>query len=299
MWKFSTTFAAVVISASPALSQELTLSFGQTEMSAGEYVFDADGNRASFLDWRGNFPTVSGSLATPIANGWIVTSSIVLGLNGDLDMDDYDWEEYSPSFDFDDWDHHSIHKIVPIESYSKVNVDVTKDFGNFNFGAGVGKTQFTTSSFGGSFVYSTADFRDDTFTQDDDAKGITYTQNLPSIYVVGGGSHAVANNMNFVWTGRLGATVGATDTDLHHNRDIRFEGKYDSALYTSLSAGVEYQLGQGQLVAMVEMNRYDLARGDAKLYSISTGEFLDSGPIGGQGLNLTTTSLSLGYAFTF
>lgn len=297
---FYASFACLSVVSGAASAQDLTFSFGQTTMQAHEIVYKQNGHYLSLLNWRGSFPTVGAALVMPVGQFWRLTSSFQTATSGGLKMDDYDWLDFAPSAALDDWDHHSAHSVVPLSSYHKINLEMTRAIDpSLNGGFGIGYTTFTAAAYGGDFVYSDATLHDDVFSLGDDIKGVTYTQRMPTAYLVADGEVKLREDTDLIWSGRVGATVLPTSTDLHHLRGLRFEDRMRRAFYTSLSLGIRHQLPVGMLNATVEIDQHHVSTGIDKIYDMQTDELLYAGATGDVGASLRSSRISVRYSYTF
>lgn len=253
---------------------------GYTWLRGTELVYSSTGDRISQLDWETQAPALTGTLKAWLSDFWTVSGTATIGFSGDSHMEDRDWlTPFSPSFDFDDWSDLSVHPDTKLDRYIDLSIAVGRDFAIsdnavVNLHGGLKYTDVKWTAYGGSFVYSTNGFRDDVFSLVNGERNITFEQRYPGVFL---GAETTVTGGRWAFTGLLrgGMTVGATDTDHHWLRDLRFEDKYGAISFLSLGARVDYSvLSETRVFLAANYDKYFRKVGNSDFYDINTGEHL-------------------------
>jgi plasminogen activator len=136
-------------------------------------------------------------------------------------MTDYDWTSFSPSYAMDDWDHRSISPNTSLDWFLRGDVAVGRDLPisdalTLNVNGGVGYTDVQWTAKGGTYIYSTAGFRDTSGTIPD-VPAVRYRQQLPTGFI--GIDAAVEDGpWSFDTSAKAGLTVYGISTDHHYLR---------------------------------------------------------------------------------
>lgn len=287
-----------IVFAPAAAAQELTLGFGYADIQASEYVYGDSGERLSYLDWSGGARVVTLGYAFPV-NGWSLSVSGAISVDGSFDMTDYDWLHEDYGYSFGEWSDRSSHPDTRLSSYYKIEVEALRSVGEIQVGAGVGFTAFKAAAYGGSYIYSEdGGYRNEVGTNPDGEVGITYSQDIPYLYAIANGSHSLGQGFTLGWSGRLGVSFNVRDKDIHHNRDLVFRDEMEAAPYFGATVAVSKEMGRGSLTASIDYDRHWDRKGDVSIYSASTGEFQESAS-DGAGMGFTAVTVNVGYAVRF
>ncbi|MFD9901262.1 omptin family outer membrane protease [Mesorhizobium sp. NPDC059025] len=189
-------------------------------------------------------PVVTGRIASEVTDHWKVTTSPAVGLSGNSHMEDYEWLDLSPSPDFADWDHLSVHPDTYLDRYLNVDFAIGRDFAlndslSINIHGGVKYTNTKWTAHGGSFIYSEGSFRDTMGSFPDGERVATFEQRYPGLFL-GAAATALQGDWTFAGLIRGGATINASDTDHHWIHGIRFERDYSAIPFLSLGARADY-----------------------------------------------------------
>lgn len=282
----------------------LAAGIGWTWLEGNELVYDDVGNRISHLIWETNAPVVTLAAKGEVMNNWTVSASGAVAFSGNSHMEDYDWLDAAPSYEFDDWSDQSIHPDTRLDHYFTVDVALGRNFvlnpaATINLHAGFKYTDVKWTAYGGSYIYSDAGFRDDIGNFPDGERGISFQQRYPGFFV---GAEATATSGAFTFTGlfRGGLTINASDTDHHWMRDLRFEDSYGIIPFVSASAKVDYQATDRiSLFASAGLDKYFRTKGDTDMYDIPTGDFIDGTFVDGAGMDFMAITLQAGARFRF
>ncbi|WP_026479517.1 omptin family outer membrane protease [Ahrensia sp. 13_GOM-1096m] len=275
--------------------------FGYTWLKGNELVYDS-GNRISHLIWETKAPVVTLNAKGEIYNDWTISGNAVFGFNGDSHMVDYDW--LAGDYAFDNWTDRSIHPDTRLDKYINLDVALGRNFTLndaviVNLHGGLKYTNVKSTAYGGSFVYSQTGFRKDIGNFAADQKGISFEQRYPGIFI---GTEAKINHAQWTLRGlaRAGVTIGATDTDHHWVRDLRFEEKYGPIPFMSLGAEAGYQVTDNtQFTLGANFEQFFRKKGDTLIYDIPSGRQV-AGPFkDGAGMDFRSITLSAGLKLAF
>lgn len=275
--------------------------FGYTWLKGNELVY-ASGNRISHLTWETKAPVVTLSANGEFYNDWTISGNAVFGFNGDSHMVDYDW--LAGDYAFDNWTDKSIHPDTRLDKYINLDVALGRNFTLndaviVNLHGGLKYTNVKSTAYGGSFVYSDSDFRDDIGNFAADQKGITFEQRYPGIFI---GTEAKIKHAQWTLTGlaRAGVTIGATNTDHHWVTDDRYEDKYGPIPFLSLGAEAAYQVtDNAQFTFGANFEQFFRNKGDTLKYNIASGR-QEGGPFkDGAGMDFRSITLSASLKLAF
>jgi len=286
MNRYAVALALVILGTNVSRAQEQTFEIGETVRISGglgysfinsdEIVYDGAGNRISHLFWETQAPTLSAALQADFANNWSLRVAGRVAVSGSSHMEDYDWiGPFFRSYDFSDWTHRSIHTDTRLHHYFSGDVALGRDIALggavLNLNGGLKYTSVHWTAYGGTFVYSDTGFRADTATFPAGGRVISFLQRYPALFV-GADLSASAGRFTFAGQVRGGVAIGATDTDYHWLRDLRFEERYGAIPFASVTARVEYAFNPGSsLFLSGSLDQYFHALGDSTTYAISTG----------------------------
>lgn len=310
---------AVVTSASAALAQSgspvvlgtpeggimLTGKVGYTFISGNELVYNEFGDRISHLFWDTHAPVVEASACAEIGRYWTVSGRIAFAFSGKSHMEDYDWVgPHFRSYDFADWTLQSVHPDTRLRRYIELDLALGRDIAlsqsaAVNLHGGFSYTNVAWDAYGGSFLYSDLDFRDWHFERPPGVGIISFEQRYPGIFL-GATIDARHERWSFSGTLRAGVTIGATDTDFHWRRNLRFEETYGAIPFASIQTDVGYNISSRvKLIASGRYQRYFHKVGDTTMFAIDTGNQLGPTSVDGAGMSLGTASATLGLKIAF
>lgn len=281
---------------------------GYTWLKSNEITYD-DFGRIGQLIWKTEAPVFTAGITAEVTDDLKMTANAAIGFAGNSHMEDYDWLDLSPSPDFSDWDHRSIHPDTDLDRYVNLDVEIGRDFALYdavsvNLHGGLKYTNVKWTAHGGSFVYSEDSFRDTKGTFPDGERTATFEQRYPGLFL---GAEATSRHGAWTLTGlvRGGATFNASDTDHHWLRDeipggIRFERDYSAIRFVSLGAKVDYTLNTGFSVFFgANFDKYFHKKGDTNAYAIATGELIGGPFVDGAGMDFVSTTINMGLKVTF
>lgn len=277
---------------------------GYTRLEGNELVYDGAGNRISHLIWKTEAPVINLGVDGTFGQGWTVAGKAQFGFNGNSDMKDYDWA--NGDFAFDNWSDRSIHPDTALDRYINLDIAVGKNFdvsedAILNLHGGVKYTNVKWTAYGGSYIYSTPGlgFRGDVGVSPAGEKAITFEQRYPGLFI---GGKATITSGEWTLTGlvRGGLTVGATDTDHHWLRNLRFEEKYRAIPFVVLGAEGSYRVSERtQLTIGADFERFFRKKGRSQEYAIDSG-LATGGPFDDAvGMDFQSMTLSAGLKVAF
>lgn len=275
---------------------------GYTWLKGNELVYDGAGNRISHLIWETDAPVINLGAKGEFGNDWTVSGNVEFGFSGNSHMEDYDW--LAGDYAFDNWTHQSIHPDTELDRYINLDIALGKNFDlnettTFNLHGGFKYTDVKWTAYGGSFIYSVGGFRDTVGNFPAGEKGITFEQRYPGVFI-GGEAKTVHGAWTFTGLARAGVTIGATDTDHHWMRDLRFEEKYGAIPFVSLGAEAAYQITEStQITLGVDFERFFRKKGETKMYDIPTGIQVGGPFEDGAGMDFQSVTLSAGLKVAF
>lgn len=252
------------------------LGVGYLNGDATELVYDADtGHKNSELQWElDNVYMLNAGLAVSPSSWFTLSADFWINLNkGNGVMDDYDFlsESYNG---FTDWSHHEDTDLTKgfMCDLNAAFTFYTFDETRFSALVGYKHDNWKWEARGGSYVYSTFSFFDDVGSFPPGEKGITYTQWFHVPYL----GLAFESTLGKVFfTGRIIASplVYAKDEDIHHLRNLRFEGDFDVSSMYGVDLGVGYDITPNfAVLAAFKYQKYEEAKGDVTSTDLVTGE---------------------------
>jgi len=299
--------SALALVASSALAEEtgnngvdLFASFGILGLEAKEHVFDSAGSsdHLSLLIWQSAAPVFSTGFDAELEDGWVLSGRANIGMGGASHMEDYDWITpfATPGSGMDNWSHQSIHPNTSLDWYFDGSLALGKDVHNadgktvnLNVGAKYIDVQWAASD--GTYTYSSATLRDTTGTFS--GPGITYRQQLPSLFA-GIDTEMVSGDWVFDVGAQAGLTFGATATDWHWMRDLRFEEAVAPAPTVGITAKATYNMGENvDFFVEGEFQKVFMGRSDTTIYTDSTNAFGGTFP-DASGAELMSASIKIG-----
>ena len=277
-------------------------SVGIIGIESREHVYTAPGSsdNLSLLIWQSAAPLLTAGFDVKLPEDWTFNAELQVATSGASYMEDYDWlQPHFISYNQDDWTHRSQHQNTNLDWYFNGSMALGKDFAvsesttvNLKSGFKYVDVQWTAS--GGTGTYSYGAFRD-TDLVFPDTPGITYRQQLPSVFV-GLDTQMVEGDWTVDFGVQAGVTFMAKATDRHWLRTppLRFEDFIVPSPTLAMSAGLSYEVSDG-LKFFVDGNleKVILGRGDVVIYENYTDVLLNSFP-DTAGAELISASLAIG-----
>jgi plasminogen activator len=199
---------------------------GYSSIVAHEHVYAGASGPAnlSLLLWETQAPIANVDLKARLPNAWTLRGHIDAAVAGDSTMTDYDWADFSPSYNFNDWDHRSISPNTSLDWYLKGDIAIGRDLPindefTVNVNGGVGYTDVQWTAVGGTYIYSddTNGFRG-TIGTIPDVPAVRYRQQFPTIFA---GIDTFLNDgpWSMEAGARAGLIVSGQSVDHHYLRD--------------------------------------------------------------------------------
>ena len=275
-------------------------SIGVLSLEAKEHVFNGAGSadNLSLLIWQTTAPILKTSLSIDVSDGWSFDIDAQAAMSGTSYMENYDWLlPYRPSFASNDWTDRSIHENTNLDWYLKgamalgYKFDVANN-ASIKLKGGIQYIDVQWAAVGGTYDYSIGAFRDSSGTFAD-IPGITYRQQLPSVFI-GLDASAKQGDWTFDVGAKAGITFAASATDWHWMRDLRFEESIVPAPTLALDASISYSLSEDlDIFVSGSVEKTFLGRSDTTIYvnssNINAGIFSDA-----SGAELFSASASIG-----
>ena len=195
-------------------------SYGITAIEANELVYSGK-QKISQLIWQSTaVSTFTGQVKVDF-DRFFLRATGTMGLDGDGHMRDYDWlVEGKP------WSHRSVHPDTRLNHYFTGGIETGREVLSYDgtmisLGGGIKYTDVKWTGWGGSFVYTSTDFRDTKGKFPDDEKGISYRQQWPVPFL---GVDLTHNEGPWTFAGAFqgGVAINGKGTDDHWMRDLRF-----------------------------------------------------------------------------
>jgi outer membrane protease len=318
-WGRATLTAALLCTAAPAaLAEDMNGSVNTLELGSrfglsggigysfirgDEIVFDGAGNRISHLIWESQSPTLTLAAKAELGNHWSLRANGAFAFSGNSHMQDYDWfGPFFVSYDFNDWTHRSVHPDTRLHNYFTGDLAIGRDIavGNaiFNLNGGFKYTSVNWTAYGGSFDYSVFGFRDISGVFPNGMAGISFQQRYPGLFL-GVDLEATRGRWSFSGQLRGGVSIGATDTDHHWLRDLRFEERYGAIPFAAAAARLDYAVRDNvSLFLSGNFERYFQTTGDTTVFDIPSGVQLATFQ-NGAAMALRTITVSAGLKAKF
>lgn len=273
----------------------LRLESGLMLLEGNELVYAGD-YTVSRLVWQSMAPVLRGSVAAEFGHGFSISAEGSVAGYGRSYMEDYDWlaGDDTP----ENWTHRSQHPDTHLDHYFSGSLALGYELARTSDAvvrvhSGFKYTDLQWAAYGGSYVYSSAGFRDNVGDFPDGAPGITYRQQMPEVFLGVDGDQYYGN----VRVGGLlrgGLTFKSLMTDDHWMRDLRFYDEIKPAPTVALGADVGFALGP--MAELYLAGRYDQVfeqRGDSRIYDTVTGALVGTDRDGGAA-DLRQATLTLG-----
>ncbi|GHC67616.1 omptin family outer membrane protease [Limoniibacter endophyticus] len=278
---------------------------GLTFLRADELVWDGN-SKISHLIWETTTPVLLGDISYQIAPRWILSISGTFAGRGFASgqMADYDWNreivEYEEKESFSNWTDWSL-DLAKLQHYVSADMalgyDLIQENKSYqvNLRGGFQYSDVYWKSYGGPYIYSVDDFRDDRGSFPVSQLGITYRQRHLQGFV-GATFSQEFDCWSYSLSGRAGFTLLNRDHDHHLLREMYFSGKMKTAPTLGLKAEVGYRVSKKTtLVGHASFDKVFERRGDVTIPSNEMNLFLRDG--GGAAFQAATIGLKAKYAF--
>lgn len=215
-------------------------SYGITAIEANELVYEGK-RKVSHLIWESSaVSTFTGQVKIDLDRIFLRATGVV-GIEGDGHMRDYDWLVQGRP-----WSHRSIHPDTRLNHYFAGTIEAGRAVLSYqdttvSLGGGVRYTDVKWTAWGGSFVYTSFDFRDTKGDFSDKAKAISYRQQWPVPFL---GIDVTHSEGPWTFSGAFqgGVAVNGKGTDDHWMRDLRFIDRVDATPAVMITGSAEYEL---------------------------------------------------------
>lgn len=214
-------------------------SYGITAIEANELVYDGK-QKLSQLIWESSaVSTFTGQVKIDLDH-FFLRATGTIGVGGDGHMRDYDWlVEDRP------WSDRSIHPDTRLNHYFSGTIEagrevLSRDGTTVSLGGGVKYTDVKWTAWGGSFVYTSSDFRDTKGDFPDKDKGISFRQQWPVPFL---GIDLTHSEGAWTFSGAFqgGVAVNGKGTDDHWMRDLRFIDRVEATPAVMITGSAEYE----------------------------------------------------------
>lgn len=275
---------------------------GYLSGEANERVYDPlTGHKVSELQWDLDEVYMFNAGASIAPLSWLtISADFWINLNkGNGSMDDYDY--IVPGYSgYSHWSHHG-----DTDLSSGYMFDINAAFTFYR----VGETSFSGligykhdnwewESYGGSYVYSNTFLHDTVGSFPAGEQVITYNQWYDVPYIGLAFESAVGR---VFFKGRVIASplVSAGDDDIHHLRNLRFEGDFDYSSMFGVDIGLGYSFTPNlALTAAFKYQKYEEADGDTVVTDLVTGtRQYYGGDVAGVDHSSSMVSVGLQYSF--
>lgn len=215
-------------------------SYGITAIEANELVYDGR-QKLSQLIWESRaVSTFTGQVKVDM-DRFFLRATGTIGIGGDGHMRDYDWlVEGEP------WSDRSVHPDTRLNHYLAGTIEAGRDVlsrggTTLSLGGGVKYTDVKWTARGGSYVYTSSDFRDTKGDFPDGAKGISYRQQWPVPFLGIDVTH-IEGLWTFSGGFQGGLAVNGRGTDDHWMRDLRFIDHVETTPAVMITGSAEYEV---------------------------------------------------------
>lgn len=303
---------ALSLGAAPALAldandYQLRGGIGVIGIEAREYVYDGNGSPdvLSLLIWQTAAPVLTAGFQVTLPDGWTFDADVQVALAGKSYMEDYDWlTPFRPSFAFNDWTHRSQHPNTNLDWFFDGRLAIGKDMqlnpdAVVNLHGGFKYTDVQWTAAGGSYIYSTGGFRDDSGTFNPDVDVIIYRQKLPAVFA-GANAEMTHGQWGFGFGAHAGMTFLGEGVDKHLVRTppLHFVDKFKMAPLAGAEAEVSYDTGGAAMFLKGSMEKVFLARADTEIFNNNTGTLLATSANGAGG-ELISGTITTGFKGDF
>ncbi|MET3897836.1 outer membrane protease [Devosia sp. UYZn731] len=309
---------ALMLGCAPALAQDISndtldqrvvfsASIGAMNLRANEFVFDGN-HTLSQLTWQSTAPVLRSGADVQLSNGFTLKAEGALALSGSSYMQDYDWRDYDGAGPFvpgdgpDDWTDRSQHPDTQLDYFASGSAALGYDLvrgetGSINLNGGLQYSDVQWTASGGSALYSTGGFRNNSFNIPA-GPVVTYRQQLPSVFA-GVDGQMDSGRLHLGGMLRAGVTVFGRSADEHWQRDLRFSDALYIGPTLAIGANAAFDLGPtSQLFVAARYNQVFTTKATSDVRDTSTGAVLFYGSNSG-GLDLRTIDVTAGLKASF
>ncbi|MBB5092255.1 outer membrane protease [Pseudochrobactrum saccharolyticum] len=277
---------------------------GYIHLQGDELVYNNTGKKISHLIWKTDAPVLTATAKAVFDNDWTLAGNVMVGFSGNNRMKDYDWLMDPPAgYGSDAWSHRSIHPDTQLNRYITADLALGHDFrlnetALLNLHGGFKYTNVKWDAYGGSYIYSRNEFRDDAGDIPDGERTISYEQSYPTAFL-GLEASKSFEQWTFSVQARGGLAFKSRDEDHHWRRNLRFTEKYDGLAFMSVGARTEYAYtAQTSFFLAGNYERYFNKTADTTMYNLTSGEVVEYFP-DGAGMKFQSFSLSGGLKYRF
>ena len=215
-------------------------SYGITAIEANELVYEGK-QKVSRLIWESSaVSTFTGQVKVDL-DQFFLRATGTIGVGGDGHMRDYDWLVGGRP-----WSHRSVHPDTRLNHYFAGTIEagreiLSHDGTTVSLGGGIKYTDVKWAAWGGSYVYTSSDFRDSKGDFPDNEKGISYRQQWPVPFL---GIDLTHSEGPWTFSGGFhgGVAVNGKGTDDHWMRDLRFIDHVETTPAVMVNGSAEYEL---------------------------------------------------------
>lgn len=282
-------------------------SIGAMSLRANEFVFDGN-HTLSQLTWQSTAPVLRSGADVQLDGGFTLKAEGALALSGSSYMEDYDWQDYDGAGPFvpgngpDDWTDRSQHPDTQLDYFASGSAALGYDLvrseaGSINLNGGLQYSDVQWTASGGSALYSTGGFRNNSFNIPA-GPVVTYRQQLPSVFA-GVDGQMDSGSLHLGGMLRAGVTVFGRSTDEHWQRDLRFSDALYVAPTLAIGANAAFDLGPtSQLFVAARYSQVFTTKATSDVRDTGTGAVLFYGSNSG-GLDLRTIDVTAGLKASF
>jgi plasminogen activator len=280
------------------IQYDTSISLGHLSGKANEYVYiPTENHTVSKLIWDIDALYMVG-IGASIHYQEIVTlnTHIWFSLNdGDGKLVDYDW--LIPGYD---WTHQSIHNNTDITKglMFDINLEHTTPISvSTDLSALIGYRQdsFKWKSYGGSYIYSDEDFRDESGNFPENVLGISYKQTWKVPYI---GMKVNSNFGNFNLNAKViySPFVNAKANDTHYFRDAKGIDTFRKDSMYAIDIGLNYPINDAfTLKVNYAYEKYDTVTGDMLWKEDGQEYYLNN--YAGADMKTSIISITLNYTY--
>lgn len=266
-------------------------SYGITAIEANELVYEGKW-KVSQLIWESTaVSTFTGQVRVDL-DPFFLRATGTIGINGDGHMRDYDWLiEDKP------WTHRSVHPDTRLNHYFAGTIEAGREVLSYDgttvsLGGGVKYTDVKWTAWGGSYVYTSTDFRDTKGDFPDNEKAISYRQQWPVPFLDVDLTHS-EGPWTFAAAFQGGVAINGKGTDDHWMRDLRFIDHVETTPAVMITGSAEYEVRPN--TALFVSGAFDqIIRGRADTDMIDTLNGGKSQFPDGAGADYMSVTVSLG-----
>jgi omptin len=271
-------------------------SYGITAIKANELVYDGK-QKLSQLIWESSaISTFTAQVKIDLDHVFLRATGTI-GVDGDGHMRDYDWlVEGRP------WSDRSVHPDTRLNHYFAGTIEAGREVLSYqdttvSLGGGIKYTDVKWTAWGGSYVYTSSDFRDTKGDFPDKDKAISYRQQWPVPFL---GIDLTHREGPWTFSGAFqgGVAVNGKGTDDHWMRDLRFIDRVEATPAVMITGSAEYEVRPNTAIFVSgAFDQIVRGRADTDMIDKVTGQ--KSRFPNGAGADYMSVTVSLGLRGTF